>query len=274
MRNTGHDSGWLNGQRPKKISLTDRLRSGYHRFWYEASQALRSSWGPFRERGKGHLTNLTPTQQQRTEELAKSYRSHFEQYLPPATAFLNYSYLDILDRARHALRWRVPLNQRVCDLGSANFAYASALHTFFHPNRLTGVEVDGHGLYCNGRSRIDYASGHIQYLSQTEYVVADFRQFTRQADIITAWYPFVSPKPFLAWRLPLSLFNPTAVFAQVANNLIIGGIMIMINHGPAEAEVARSIAEDVGLVCVGHYLHQAPLRPQTADPVLTLWHHG
>lgn len=274
MRNTGQASGWLKGQRSKGISLADRLRSGYHRFWYEASQALRWSRGPFREDLKGPMTNLTPTQQHRTKELAKSYRSRFETSLTPETALLNYSYLDILDRARHALGWPVPLNQRVCDLGSANFAYAAALHTFFHPNRLTGVEVDGHRLYCNGRSRIDYASGHIQDLSQTEYVVADFRRFTGQADIITAWYPFVTPKPLLAWRLPLSLFNPAAVFAQVANNLIIGGTFVMINHSVAEAEVARGIAEDVGLVCAGHYLHQAPLRPRTADPVLTIWHHG
>jgi hypothetical protein len=274
MRNAEHNSGWLNGQPPKGISLTDRLRSGYHRFWYEASQVLRWFRGPFRGGPKGPLPILTPTQQHRTEQLAKSYRSRFETSLTSETALLNYSYLDMLDRARHALNWPVPLNQRVCDLGSGNFAYAAALHTFFHPNRLTGVEVDGHRLYGNGRSRIDYASGHIQDLSQTEYVVADFRQFIRQADIITAWYPFVTPKPLLAWRLPLSLFNPAAVFAQVANNLVIGGTFVMINHSAAEAEVARGIAENVGLVCVGNYLHRASLSPRTAEPVLSIWHHG
>lgn len=274
MKNTAQNTGWLTGQRSNGVSLTDRLRSGYHRFWYEASQALRWSRGPFRERSKMPLTNLRPTQQQRIEELARSYRSRFEKSLPPETALLNYSYLDILDRARHALGWSVPLNQRVCDLGSANFAYAAALHTFFHPKRLAGVEVDGHRLYCNGRSRIDYARGHIQDLSQTEYVVADYRQFTRQADIITAWYPFVTPQPLLAWRLPLSLFNPAALFAQVANNLVIGGTFVMINHSATEAEVARGIAEDVGFVCAGHYLHKAPLHPRTADPVLTIWHQG
>lgn len=274
MRNTEQATGRLHGQCSNGISLTDRLRSGYHRFWYEASQALQWSRGPFREGSKGPLNNLNPTQQQRTEELAKFYRSRFEKSLPPETAFLNYSYLDVMDRARQALGWPVPLNQRVCDLGSANFAYAAALHTFFHPTRLAGVEVDGHRLYCNGRSRIDYARGHIQDLPQTEYVIADYRQFTRQADIITAWYPFVTPKPLLAWRLPLSLFNPAALFAQVANNLAIGGTFVMINHSAAEAEVARGIAEDVGLVCAGHYLHKAPLRPRIADPVLTIWYQG
>jgi hypothetical protein len=273
MRNRVQASGWLNGQRSSKTSLTDRLRSGYHRLLYEASQALRWSRGPFRERSKEPL-HLTPIQQERTDELAKAYRSGFEQSLSPETALLNYSYLDILDRARHALDWPVPLNQRVCDVGSGNFAYAAALHAFFHPTRLAGVEIDGHRLYGNGRSRIDYAHGHIQDLPQTEYVITDYRQFTRQADIITAWYPFVTPKPLLAWQLPLSLFNPAALFAQVANNLVIGGTFVMINHHAAEAEVARGIAEDVGLVCAGHLLHTTPFRARTADPVLTIWHHS
>ena len=274
MRNIVQTSSLFNGQPSNGISLTDRLRSGYHRFWYEASQALRWPRGPFREHSKGPLTNLTATQHQRTEELARSYHSYFEKSLPPETALLNYSYLDILDRAKQALGWPIRLNQRVCDLGSANFGYAAALHTFFRPNHLAGIEVDGHRLFCNGRRRIDYAREHIQDLPQTEYVIADYRQLTRQADIITAWYPFVTPKPLLAWRLPLSLFTPAALFAQVAKNLLIGGTFVMINHSAAESDVARGIAEDVGLVCAGHYLHTVPLRPRTADPVLTIWQHG
>ncbi len=71
VKNTAQNTGWLNGQRSNGLSLTDRLRSGYHRFWYEASQAVRWSWGPFHESSKGPLTDLTPTQQQRTEELAR-----------------------------------------------------------------------------------------------------------------------------------------------------------------------------------------------------------
>lgn len=274
MRNSEQASARPDGQRPDRVSLTDRLRSGYHRIWYEASQVLRWSWGPFREDSKGPLTNLSPVQQRRIEDLAGFYHVRFEESHPPETALLNYSYLDIVDRARQALHWSLPLNQQVCDIGSANFAYAAALHTFFHPNHLVGVEVDGHRLYCNGRSRIDYARGHVQDLPQTEYVIADYRHYIRPADIITAWYPFVTPTPLLAWRLPLSLFNPAALFARVANNLAIGGTFVMINHSAAEAEVARDIAEDAGLVCVGRYLHKVPLRPRTTDPVLTLWHHG
>ncbi|MEJ2229817.1 MAG: hypothetical protein P8X46_01370 [Nitrospirales bacterium] len=237
--------GCFNGPTRNRLSLADRLRSGYHRFWYEASQALAWSRGMVREAAVGTLHDLTPLQRTRIEELARVYGTPFE---------VGY--------------------QHVCDLGSANFAYASALHAFFQPAQLVGVEVDGHRLYCNGRSRIDYALGHIQDLPHTEYVTADYRHYIRPADIITAWYPFVTPKPLLAWRLPLSLFDPGALFAQVANNLIIGGLFIMINHSPDEAEVARGIAEDVGLVCTGQYVHETPLRARAEYSVLTLWHHG
>ncbi len=262
-----------NAFRPR-FTLKDRLRSGYHRVCYEATQALRWSRGAFRDRSKGSLTNLSHSQYERMERLATTYHVRFENTFAHETALLNYHYLDLLDRARHTLDWTVSVNKRVCDLGSANFVYAAALHAFFHPAQLVGVEVHGHRLYGNGRSRIDYARGHIQDLPHTEYVTVDYRHYTRAADFVTAWYPFVTPKPFLAWRLPLSLFNPPALFTQVANNLIIGGLFIMVNHNLHEAEVARGIAEDVGLVCSGHYVHETPLHSRSESPVLTLWQHG
>ena len=277
MRTTEKASSRFHGQIQNGISLTDRLRSGYHRFWYEASQALAWSRGMVRE-GQidllHNLTTLTPSQRTRIKELAAEYGTPFEVNYLPETALLNYTYLDLLDRARQVLNWTGRGKPHVCDVGSANFAYSAALHAFFQPAQLVGVEVDGHRLYCNGRSRIDYARGYIHDLPHTEYVATDYRHYIRPADIITAWYPFVTPQPLLAWRLPLSLFNPGALFAQVANNLIIGGRFIMINQNPDEAEVARGIAEDVGLVCAGHYVHEAPLRSRAEYSVLTLWHHG
>ena len=257
-----------------QITLTDRLRSGYHRFWYEASQILRWSRGTYREDPIETRLNLTPTQHVRIEELAAIYRTRFELRYPPETSLLNYGYLDLLDRARHSLKWNLPTNQLTCDVGSANFAYAAALHAFFGPSHLTGTEVDGHRIYCNGRSRIDYAHGHIQDLHNTKYVVTDYRQFKERADIIIAWYPFVTPKPLLGWRLPLSLFDPAALFTQIANNLLIGGTFVMINHSPAEAAMARNFTEATGLVCGGYYVHNTSFRPRTQPAVLSLWHHS
>ena len=256
------------------ITLTDRLRSGYHRMWYEATQALRWSRGAYREAPMTTFLNLTPVQQDRIEELGAIYGTRFEWRHPPETTLLNYGYLDMLDRARQALKWTIPENRQICDVGSANFAYAAALQAFFHPSQLVGTEVDGHRLYCNGRSRIDYAQGHIQDLPHTQYVVTDYRHYHQPADLITTWYPFVTPKPLLAWRLPLTLFDPAALFARISNNLVVGGTFIMINHSTTEANVAHSIAESVGLVSRGQYVHTTPLRPRAQPAVLTLWHHS
>ena len=256
------------------ITLTDRLRSGYHRFWYEATQALRWSRGTYREAPAMAGLNLTPSQRTRIDTLAGNYSTRFELRYPPETTLLNYGYLDLLDRARQALNWSISHNQKVCDVGSSNFAYAAALQVFFRPSHLTGTEVDGHRLYSNGRSRIDYAHGHIQDLPHTKYVVTDYRQYHHPAEIITAWYPFVTPKPLLAWRLPLCLFDPAALFAKIANNLVIGGTFVMINHSPTEAAVARNIAEATGLVCQGQYVHETSLRHRAQAAVLTLWHHS
>ena len=257
-----------------RVTLTDRLRSGYHRIWYEASQALRWSRGTYRESPMGTHPNLTASQRDRITELSQIYGMRFELRYPPETSLLNYGYLDLLDRAKRALQWTIPENRQVCDVGSANFAYAAALQTFFRTAQLVGTEVDGHRLYCNGRSRIDYAQGHIQDLPHTQYVVTDYRQYHQPADLITAWYPFVTPKPLLAWRLPLSLFNPSTLFAKIAQNLIFGGTFVMINHSPTESKAAHRIAESVGLVCQGQYAHTTPLRVRAQPAVLTLWHHS
>ena len=79
------------------ITLTDRLRSGYHRIWYEATQALRWSRGIYRETPIGTILNLTPVQHDRIEELGAIYGTRFELRYPPETTLLNYGYLDMLD---------------------------------------------------------------------------------------------------------------------------------------------------------------------------------
>ncbi len=256
------------------VTLADRLRSGYHRVWYEATQALRWSRGTYREAPFGEQLDLNTAQHTRIRTLVARYGAQFELHHPAQTALLNYRYLDILDRACHTLRWTVPVQQAVCDVGSANFAYATALHAFFQPTDLVGTEVDGHRLYCNGRSRIDYAHGHIQDLPHARYVAVDYRDYHQPASVITALYPFVTPKPLLAWRLPLSIFDPVALFARIASNLVIGGTAVMMNHSPSEAAVARSFAESVGLVCRGVYVDDDSLCPRPQPTVLSLWYHS
>ena len=164
-----------------------------------------------------------------------------------ATAVNNYEYLDILDRAwtQGALARLSP--NTVCDVGCASFWYAAALQAFFSPRELIGVEVEGHRLFRDGRTRIDYASGYLTDLPNARFVVQDYVCYRTQADIITAWFPFVTPAAILAWRLPLSLLRPESLFQQICHNLSPDGLFIMVNHGAAEAEVAARLCSAAGM---------------------------
>lgn len=147
-----------------RITLSDRLRSSYHRIWYEATQASRWSRGTYREAPSMTALNLSPLPCVRTEKLAAMYGTRFELRYPPKLTVLNYGYPDLLDRTRRAMNRGIFHHHQVCDVDSANFAYAGALQAFFHPSYLVGTEVDRHPLYCNEQSRNNDAHGHIQAL--------------------------------------------------------------------------------------------------------------
>jgi hypothetical protein len=136
------------------------------------------------------------------------------------------------------------------------------LHSFFQPSELLGVEMEGHRIYSNGYSRLDYARGYIQDLADTQFVVGDYACFDRPADVVTAWYPFVTPGPVLAWRMPLSVLTPHALFSQIARNLRPHGLFVMINHGREEAIIAAAWCRKVGLAQYGSCVIKGTLRPQ------------
>jgi hypothetical protein len=81
----------------------------------------------------------------------------------------------------------------------------------------------------------------------------------------------VTPKRLLAWRLPLTLFEPTKLFEQVARNLAVGGTFVMVNYSADEMQVARQGAMQAGLHCLGQHVHQQPLKARSQPAVLTLW---
>lgn len=254
-----------------KISVGDRFRSLNYRVRYELSRTVRWSRGITRETPAENLPELSPMQRRRVISLIARYHVRFEHRYQKETAVRNYAYLDVLDRAREELNWVVPQERTVYDLGSATFSYAASLHAFFKPQRLVGIEIDGHRLYQHWRSRIDLARGYVRDLPHTEYVVADYRTLRFTADVIVAWYPFVTPKPLLAWRLPLTLFEPLKLFEQVARSLTANGIFVMVNYSPDEMPVTRQGAMQAGLHCLGCHVHRQPLKARSQPAVLTIW---
>ena len=252
-------------------SFQQRVRSHYHAFWYHLGERLAWSRGIYRERPAQTLQDLNGVQYERIASLQRRFRVRFEQRATQATALRQYDYLDLLDQGWSALRLPNSTGGTLHDIGASNFWYAPVLHTFFRPARLIGVEVEGHRMYINGYSRHDYAQGYIQDLPNTEFHIQDYRGYRSPADIITAWYPFVTPAPVLAWRLPLSLFAPQTLFSQVARNLQPHGLFLMMNQGRDEATIAASWCRKIGLVRYGSCELRSSLRPRLPAPILSCW---
>lgn len=249
-----------------------RLRSLRHGFWYGISRRIRWSRGTFEEAPAGELCSVDPEQGERIAALRGRYQVQFERWMSAATSRNNYEYLDLLDRGWSSVGMSRPAGGVLCDIGCASFWYAAALQTYFRPDRLLGVEVQGHRLFRDGRARIDYAAGYLARLPNAEFVVADYTQFFLPADLITCWFPFVTPAAILAWRLPLSLLAPQRLFCRIRHNLRPGGLFFMVNHGPSEAAAAQDWCIAAGLQCAGRWsAPQALSHHRLQPPVLSWW---
>ena len=249
------------------------VRSNYHQFWYRLEERFAWSRGTYREQPVGRLSQLSGIQHARIASLQRRFRVRFEQQAEQATALKQYDYLEVLERTWSTLGLPYSVGRAVQDIGSSNFWYAAALHAFFQPSELVGIELEGYRIYTNGYSRLDYAQGYIEDLPNTHFVVSDYTQYHHQADVVTAWYPFVTPAPVLAWRMPLSVLAPHALFAQVVRNLKANGFFIMMNQGTDEAAIAAAYCRQSGLSPYQPYQWyelNTTLRPRIA-PVVSCW---
>ena len=223
-----------------------------HRFWYGVSERIRWSRGVHRETPARGLPAMPVEQTERIAALRGAYQVQFELQMNAATSRNNYEYLDILDRAWTESGMPRMEAGTLCDVGSASFWYAATLQAFFRPRCLVGVEVEGHRLYRDGHTRIDYAAGYLAALPNARFLVADYVTCELPADLVTAWFPFLTPAAILAWRLPLSLLAPERLFERIYHNLTPGGHLVMVNHGVEEADAARKLCVAAGL----HLLHR------------------
>ncbi len=253
-------------------SLIQRLRSLRHRFWYGVSERVRWSRGAFRETPALELPALPAEQSRRIAALKERYQTRFESQLGAQTSLNNYEYLDILDHAWSNAAARPLGVDMLCDVGCASFWYAAALDAFFRPRAMVGVEVEGYRLFRDGRTRSDYAAGYVGQRTNARFVVADYLGYTEPADLITAWFPFLTPPAILAWRLPLGLLRPEALFRQIHRNLRPGGCFLMVNHGAAEAELADRLCTAAGFRLQFRQSTPSPLsRGRPSPPVVSAW---
>ncbi len=197
----------------------------------------------------------------------------FESELGVQTSLNNYEYLDILDQAwPRSADVRPQSMELLCDVGCASFWYCATLEAFFRPRALVGVDVEGYRLFKDGRTRSDYAAGYVGQRQNARFVIADYLTYAQPSDLITAWFPFLTPGTVLAWRLPLGLLRPESLIRQIQRNLRSGGRFLMVNHGPEEAALAHEWCDAAGLELAWQASNSSPLsRGRMLAPVVSSW---
>ncbi len=188
-----------------------------------------------------------------------------------ATSINNYEYLDLLDRAWDHSSLPRPAGGVVCDVGCASFWYAATLQAFFRARELVGVEVEGHRLFSDGHTRIDYANGYVAEFPHARFLVADYVACELSADVVTLWFPFLTPVAILAWRLPLSLLAPDRLFARIGRNLRPGGVLVVVNHGLAEEALAAQLCAAAGFVRLSRFAAAGLFRQRAMPAVISCW---
>ncbi len=243
-----------------------------HHIDYALSERLRCSRGTYHEAPALALTAVDAVQAERIARLQSRYQAGFEQHLSAATSLNNYEYLDILDAAWSAWGLAPQGGGELCDVGSANFWYAPALQAFFRPERLLGVEIEGHRRYRDGHTRRDYAAGYLARWPNARLLIADYAGLEQPADFITAWFPFVTAPAILAWRLPLAMLAAESLLRRIRSNLRREGVFLMVNHGSAEAAVAARYCDAAGLRLLRDRRHAGPLSGHRLEPpIVSLW---
>ncbi len=196
----------------------------------------------------------------RAEELVHAYGlTRLREHSTRVAMRENLYVLDLLDRHATAQLTRVKAAS-VVDVGSKDFVYAPALFAFAEhwsegPPALTGVEIDGHVVYKDLRSRADHAAAWAALAGTTaRYCVQDFLELTPgvPATLVTIFYPFVTRFALLRWGLPVSEYRPEALLAHAVSILADGGVLLIVNHTHEERDLLRAQMEKITGVVRAH----------------------
>ena len=176
---------------------------------------------------------------------------------------------------------------RAADFGCGDFHYAPALSRWLTraglaaPRRtvLRGLESDAFGVYRDGHSRADHGRARAA-ASSTEgdvvrFEVADATS-TRlpEQDVVTLFFPFLTPYACLRWRAPLSRLRPRRMLERAVASLRPGGWLVVFNQTPREhARLTRRLARaPVARVARRRLATDlTPDAPQTSGQVGSIW---
>ena len=175
---------------------------------------------------------------------------------------------------------------RAVDVGCGDFHYASALAAWLESRSggagnavLRGIEMDGHGVYCDGHSRADHAHAHAALADgervAVQFQVGDFRHVRLpEQDVVTMFFPFVTAHACLRWGAPVSRLAPRRLFRRAAQTLAPGGWLVVVNQTTTEFERVTALLRGEGLQALATAPWASDLVPwhdRTADQVGSLW---
>jgi len=149
------------------------------------------------------------------------------------------------------------LNQAtILDIGSKNFSYANALHSFFSYYKtntkrdvyLDGIEIDPFRIMADFHSRYDYAMYYIKNLPNTNYLTGDFLELAcKNYDVITWFLPFLITEPLIRWGLPVKYLKPEIMFQKAYDLLNPKGVMLVVNQFEKEKNIQLKMITGLGL---------------------------
>ena len=148
-------------------------------------------------------------------------------------------------------------------MGAKNWSYVFGLERFLAhggaPVALTGIEIDGHGIYPDLHARCDYARAYARQTGNDEvvYQVMDFLEADiTGAHVVTNFYPFLRVDALLRWGLPGRMFQPERMIERCLAALAEDGVLIVFNQTRAERDVLHQLLQRAG----GRVVRSVPLR--------------
>lgn len=162
-------------------------------------------------------------------------------------------YLEMLERVFTETGHVLPDPVVALDAGPSDWFYVRALHAFLarwggpRAVRLDGVELDPYRLYDDLRSRHDWAAAYMGGLAGVRYLAMDVRAYREPVDVAFMFYPFIFEADHRRWGLPRRHLRPGEHLAHVAGLVKPGGLLMIVNQGPAERDEQHRLLAEAGL---------------------------
>jgi hypothetical protein len=256
---------------PHPVNPFFYLHAGLNQLFFPLRSAIGWKGRRYIEKPAGMLPDLSNRQQGIINNLKQQYGVAFEASLNEVNTLRNYHWLHLMDEIAEQFQWKPPAGIRLVDVGSKNFYYAPALHAFFRPKQLVGIEIDGYHLYRGFYSNASMGDYYAKTLSNTAYQTMNFKAYHTPVDGIVWFFPFVLKEDVVQWYLPLETFEPGLLFCHARRILSPGGFLFMVNTGEDEFLVAKELLCQAGFSEKGIAVYSDGLLPKKIIPYVSLW---